>query len=250
MRLLMVAVCFATAVSVAQADSLNSRRVGYCSTPGRAWGVAVSGYHVYVADDMFGLRTVEVRDLQSPDEGVYSYAQDSARRAHVPGGGDYVAEAGGALLGGALVGAGAAVVLGAVGAAAASSAYPSTSSESAVFGWAIISGAAGAAVGYPLGCGLGTILVGRATHADGNTGGAYAGAYIGMVVAVPVALSGVGAVIAPLLPPAGAVTDTTRAFRGRVHRARSVPGSLRPRCPTVLDLAWTDRDTPLSIAGW
>jgi hypothetical protein len=169
---------------------------------------AASGRHACVADGTFGLRTIEVRDLRSPDEGVYSYAQDSARRAHVPGGGDCVAEAGGALLGGALVGTGATVVLGVAGAALLSSPGAAGDDWGAAFG-ALLGGAAGALVGYPLGCGLGATLVGTATHADGNTGAAYGGAYGGLALGALAGLVsrnwGVGLVGAGVLTPAGAV---------------------------------------------
>jgi hypothetical protein len=63
----------------------------------------------------------------------------------------------------------------------------------------------GVVISYPYGCAWGATTAGRWLRADGNGGGAYVGAYIGLLAAVPVALTGTGAVIAPLLPPAGAV---------------------------------------------
>jgi hypothetical protein len=40
----------------------------------------------------------------------------------------------------------------------------------------------GAALGYPFGCGLGTILCGKSSHGDGNNGAAYGGAYAGLAL--------------------------------------------------------------------
>jgi hypothetical protein len=108
-----------------------------------------------------------------------------------PSAGDYAAEAGGALLGGVLVGAGAAAVLGLAGGFALFN--PSGASGMEQGGGAIIGALAGAALGYPFGCGLGTTIAGRATYADGNVGGAYAGAYIGLLL--PFIGSPIGAVI-------------------------------------------------------
>jgi hypothetical protein len=161
-----------------------------------------------------------------------------------PSAGDYAAEAGGALLGGALVGAGATVVLGVAGAALASAASPYD--DWAGLGGLVIGGATGVAVGYPLGCGLGATLVGRATHADGNTGGAYAGAYLGLLavlpayvliaatvsvgrVAVPHPEAAVGCVAA-LLPPIGAVIGYNTGVRGKSSQS-SLGARLAP--PTL-----------------
>ena len=55
-------------VDIAQADSLNVRRTGSCPTPGRAWGVAVSGSYAYVADEDSGLRVISVSDPAHPTE--------------------------------------------------------------------------------------------------------------------------------------------------------------------------------------
>jgi len=133
-------------------------------------------------------------------------AQDFGGGARKPGAGDYAAETGGALLGGALVGAGATVVLGFAGAVVASG---TSQDEWAGLGGFIIGGAAGVALGYPLGCGLGTTIAGRALRADGNTGAAYGGAYAGLTLG---ALAGLVArrwdVAVPamvVLSPAGAV---------------------------------------------
>ena len=74
----MSAICLAAVVASAQADSVRCRRVGRCSTSGQASCVPVSGNYVYVDDDMFGLRTIEVGDLQSSADGACFDAQDSA----------------------------------------------------------------------------------------------------------------------------------------------------------------------------
>src|SRR5512136_1656950 len=103
MKGLVVAACLAAVATSAQADSLDCRRDAHCLTPGRAWGAAVSGSYAYVADATFGLRAMDVREPQSRAEGGYIDAQNTAWRGHVPGAGDYVAEAGGALVGGVLV---------------------------------------------------------------------------------------------------------------------------------------------------
>jgi hypothetical protein len=206
-----VVLCLAAVVSAAQADPVNCRWVGRCSTPGHASCVAVPGSRTHAVHDAFGLRTIEVVDAQSLTEGAYFFAQDSAWRAHVPGG-DYVAEAGGALLGGALVGAGATVVLGVAGGALLSSHDAAGEDWGARLG-AVLGGALGVVLGYPSGCGLGTTIVGKALRADGNSGAAYGGAYAGMAAGMTVGvLAGLvtarweaGLLAAGVLPPAGAV---------------------------------------------
>ena len=133
-------------------------------------------------------------------------AQDFGEGVRQPRAGDYVGEAGGALLGGALVGAGATVALGFVGAGVASG---TSQDEWAGLGGFIIGGAAGVALGYPLGCGLGTTLAGGALDAEGNTGAAYGGAYAGIALGVLAGLVSrsweVCLLTAGVLPPAGAV---------------------------------------------
>jgi hypothetical protein len=104
---------------------------------------------------------------------------------------DYAAEAGGALLGGALVGAGTAVVLGVAGFFVLFN--PSGASGGEQGEGAFIGALVGAALGYPFGCGLGTTIAGRSKYADGNVGGAYTGAYIGCLL--PLIGSPIGAVI-------------------------------------------------------
>jgi hypothetical protein len=175
----------------------------------------VSGSYTYAVHDAFGLRTIAVRNLQSPAEGVYSYAQDSARRVHVPGGGDYVAEAGGALVGGALVGAGSGYALG-------------------LAGWYL----GGVAIGYPCGCALGTTTVSSWLNLDGNTGAAYGGAYAGMAAGMAMGVLvglvsrrwDVGLLAVGVLPPAGAVVGYNRGLPGTDSRR---PSGARLAPPTL-----------------
>ena len=121
---------------------------------------------------------------------------------------EYLAETGGAVLGGGLVGVGAGALLGLAGYALFNN--PRGDQMWGEIG-AIYGFVAGAALGYPTGCGLGTTVAGRALSADGNTGGAYGGAFLGMGLGalalfiprsynVPVALVAMGT-----LSPAGAV---------------------------------------------
>jgi hypothetical protein len=140
-----------------------------------------------------------------------------------PSAGDYAAETGGALLGGAIIGGGAGCALGFAGW------YLGGWTSGILAGLGVIGGIA---VGYPIGCGLGTALVGRATHTNGNSGGAYAGAYIGLLAAIPVvamagtveaAAGGSGGVttcVAALLPAVGAVigynTDVPSSYGARL----------------------------------
>jgi hypothetical protein len=120
-----------------------------------------------------------------------------------PGAGDYAAETGAALL----VGAGATAVLAYAGVAVGIATSPG--SEWAGLGGLIIGGAAGVTLGYPLGCGLGATLAGRALDVEGNRGAAYGGAYAGLALGALAGLVsrnwGVGFVGAGVLTPAGAV---------------------------------------------
>ncbi len=121
---------------------------------------------------------------------------------------EYLAETGGAVLGGGLVGGGAGALLGLAG-------YALLNNPRGDWMWGAIGATygfiAGAALGYPAGCGLGTNVAGRALGVDGNTGLAYTGAIAGMGMGalalfiprsynVQVALVAMGA-----LTPAGAV---------------------------------------------
>jgi len=193
MKSLVVVLCLAAIVSSGQADALNCRRFGYCSTSSRVRGGAVSGSYVYVVDDTFGLRITDAGELQSPAEGRNVDAQNTAWPGYVHRAGDYVAEAGGALVGGVLGSAGAGLVLGLVGAAlfySPGSAYPLISPSA----WGFAGGAAiGIVLGYPAGCAWGTTTVGSWLNCEGNIGGAYAGAYIGLLL--PPIGSPIGAVI-------------------------------------------------------
>jgi len=153
-----------------------------------------------------------------------------------PSAGDYAAEAGSALIWGVLVGTGAAAVLG-YAAAAAASPY-----DDPALG-AFLAGASGAVLGYPLGCGLGTALVGRAAHTEGNTGGAYIGAYLfGLPIGIGLALIGgisqysnswvsglapVFFVAGGLAPPVGAVIGFNAG--GGSLAARLAPSALAYR---------------------
>ena len=140
---------------------------------------------------------------------------------------DYLGESGGALLGGSLVGAGATVALGLVGFALTYS--PRSISD--FNGWGGYLGAlAGAALGYPAGCGLGTTMAGGALHVEGNTGGAYGGAFLGMGLGAlgffaPRAEVGLAAM--GVLAPAGAVIGytigATREWQGPSFGSRVLP---------------------------
>jgi len=233
MKGLVVVACLAVVVTSVQADSFDRCRVGSCSTPAQARGVAVSSHCAYVADGTFGLRTIEVGYLQSPAEGGYVDAQNPAWRGHVPGAGDYAAEAGGALVGGVLVGAGAGLAGGFAGLAIwgpGDDPWP----VSMGFGFGAVGGFV---LGYPCGCALGTTTVGSWLKCKGNTGGAYAGAYLVLLAAIPLALAGRGAfgplyAIPPvlLLAPAGAVigynTGVQRTSSRSSLGARLAPPSL------------------------
>jgi hypothetical protein len=233
MKGLVVVACLAVVATTARADSLDCCRVECCSTPAQAWGVVVSGHCANVADGTFGLRTIDVRELQSPAEGGYVDAQNTAWRGHVPGAGDYAAEAGGALVGGILVGAGAGLAGGFAGLA--------------IWGpgddpWPVSMGfwigeAGGFVLGYPCGCALGTTTVGSWLKCKGNTGGAYAGAYLVLLAAIPLALAGRGAfgplyAIPPVLlfAPAGAVIGYNRGVQ-RTSSPSSLGARLAP--PTI-----------------
>ena len=127
----------------------------------------------------------------------------------------YPAEMLGAMLCGALVGAGTAATFGFASAAVLHRPYPASDLGVQV----------GAALGYPLGCGLGTILVGKTIHEEGNTGAAYGGAYAGLALG---ALAGPvtgrwDLAILPMvgLPPAGAYIG--------YYLNRAEPGEARNR---------------------
>jgi hypothetical protein len=97
-----------------------------------------------------------------------------------PGEMEYAGETGGALLGGVLVGAGAAVALSIVGAKL----WPGYIDDTWIQEGALLGAEVGIGIGFPTGCGLGTALAGRALRAEGNIGGAFGGAYLGMGLGV------------------------------------------------------------------
>ncbi len=92
----------------------------------------------------------------------------------------YAGEAGGALLGGVLVGAVASVAGGVIGTALDSGRVNGTWIPGGFIPGLLV----GAALGYPVGCGLGTAVAGGVLQADGNRGGAFAGAFVGMGLGV------------------------------------------------------------------
>ncbi len=208
MKGLMVVACRAVMITSAQPDVPNRCRFRYCSTSGRDWSAAVSHDYTHVIDATFGLRTIDASYLQTRTGEEYLYAQYWGPGADAPARRPYIAEAAGALTGGALVGAGVGLALGLTG-------WYLGGGPTDMEGWysgilASLGAICGVAIGYPLGCGLGTTLAGEALHAEGNTGGAYSGAYLGLLAAViPIAatdaseLYAVG--IAALFPPALAV---------------------------------------------
>ena len=73
-------------------DSLNCREVGYCDTPGYAFGVAVAGNYAYVADDEAGLRVISIADPAHPSEVGYFDTPGYARGVAVAGNYAYVAD--------------------------------------------------------------------------------------------------------------------------------------------------------------
>jgi hypothetical protein len=66
--------------------------VGYCDTPGRAEGVAVSGDYAYVADYGEGLRVIDVSTPGSPVEVGFYDTPGTAYRVEVAGDYAYVAD--------------------------------------------------------------------------------------------------------------------------------------------------------------
>jgi hypothetical protein len=44
-------------------DPGDMHAVGYCDTPGKAYGVSVRGGHAYVADGEAGLQVIDLSDL-------------------------------------------------------------------------------------------------------------------------------------------------------------------------------------------
>ena len=140
---------------------------------------------------------------------------DSAYVRRRPGASSYVAEAGGALAAGNLIGGGSAFVLGIMLVSFADLPSDPQFGGLGALGAFLTGAAAGAALGYPFGCALGTATVGSWMDCDGNTGLAYAGAYLGLPVGIGLVWLGALAqtpglaiplyVAGGLAPPAGAV---------------------------------------------
>ena len=83
---------FTATYSKAGFDSLNVRFVGSYDTPGRAYGVYVSGGYAYVADWNAGLRVIDVSDPENPVEVGYYDTPGYAHRVCISGGYAYVAD--------------------------------------------------------------------------------------------------------------------------------------------------------------
>jgi len=73
-------------------DSLNVRFVGSYDTPGRAYGVYVSGGYAYVADWNAGLRVIDVSDPENPVEIGYYDTPGYAHGVYISGSYAYVAD--------------------------------------------------------------------------------------------------------------------------------------------------------------
>jgi len=147
----------------------------------------------------------------------------------------------GAVLGGGVVGAGSAVV----GALVVGSVWHFDSPSGDLYDPSpllplVIGAAAGAVLGYPCGCAIGTATVGNWNDWEGNPGLAYAGAYVGLPVGI--GLAWLGAVVSEpswsiplciagaLAPPAGAVIGYN--LHARKQRPPSPLGA-RVSLPTV-----------------
>ncbi|MCK5834045.1 hypothetical protein KAH81_10310 [bacterium] len=74
------------------ADSLNVRLVGHIDTPGSAEGVYVTSSFAYVADEVGGLRIIDVSTPSSPTEVGYFDTGDWAHGVYVSGSYAYVAD--------------------------------------------------------------------------------------------------------------------------------------------------------------
>ena len=78
-------------VGIAQADSLNVRYIGSCSTADWAWDVAVSGDYAYVADFLAGLCVISVANPTHPDTVGHLDTPDRALGVAVSDGYAYLA---------------------------------------------------------------------------------------------------------------------------------------------------------------
>ena len=83
---------FIATYSKAGFDSLNVRFVGSYDTPGRAYGVYVSGGYAYVADWNAGLRVIDVSDPENPVEIGYYDTPGYAHGVYISGSYAYVAD--------------------------------------------------------------------------------------------------------------------------------------------------------------
>ncbi|MEO0005542.1 MAG: hypothetical protein ABIK49_06040, partial [candidate division WOR-3 bacterium] len=69
-------------------DPTNPQEIGYCDTPGVAWGVAASGNYAYVADgEAGGLRVILVSDPTHPVQ--VGYYNTPGRALDLTASGDY-----------------------------------------------------------------------------------------------------------------------------------------------------------------
>ena len=73
-------------------DSLNVRLLGQVALPGVANGVAVSGNYAYVADDLYGLRIIDISDPSAPVETGFYDTPGFAQGVAVSGNYAYVAD--------------------------------------------------------------------------------------------------------------------------------------------------------------
>jgi len=174
-----------------------------------------------------------------------------------PRAGQYLGQTCGGCAGGLLLAAGGALAVGgSVGLMAEAGFVDEFVPGSASLEWAPL----GVLVACPLGCAMGTAMVGSWQYRRGSAGLAYAGAY------APVVLVAVAALVAEVVRPDGVSAEgySLRHPRPRscsrplaqssattwAPRTRSAPALLRPRWPTAHGLARSGRDTPPSIAGW
>jgi len=166
---------------------------------------------------------------------------------------DIVLESGGALVTGGLVGAAWAIA----GAIVVGTLFPFPSPSGDPYDPSplvpvLVGGTAGAALGYPCGCALGTAMVGSWMDCEGNTGLAYAGAYLGLPIGIGLAWLGVLAqkpglaiplcVAGGLAPPAGAVIGyNLHITKGRPPK--HLGARLRPPALTFCTRSSPDRQT-------
>jgi hypothetical protein len=171
-----------------------------------------------------------------------------------PGFGLYAAEAGGALLTGALLTAGTLLVVD-PGVFGPTGDHPNGNMDGGIIGFFL--GMAGTVVAYPLGCAAGTSIVGGIKQQYGNFGYSYLGALLGLPVGYGIAvgglamagrspvLRGVSVVAGCLAPPVGATVGYNLSRRsdagyGRLEQ-RLVPPSIGVR-------SWSDLEGQTVVA--